>query len=215
MLTKSARSSLLRTVDFTHAAGHHWALMGVAVEDSASANIEATSFYDTNVVDNNGRYRVTFALLPDLARADYRLGSIADVAELLALDLWFEIPDVAYLPHALASILAAGDPSVVFNQLSEFSDLSTAIGRVDIDPELLRFADYCVVEPVVAIEQSALRKGAVLAALVAAGATVAVAAAPVGGPLILAYFGGSILVGGGALAVVQAAGTWVDKKFPQ
>jgi hypothetical protein len=188
-------------------------MTGLATEHGTPADVGVTTFYDSTVIDNAGRYSLTLAVLPDRERTDYPLASISEVADLLGLKVQVEVPDVAYLPHAFAAVLAGGETSQRFVELSQFSELSSVADWVDIDPGLLRFAEYCTVEPVVAIEQSPLHK-VVLAALITAGATVAIAAAPVGGPLVIAYFGGSILVGGAAAVVVQATANWVDKKFP-
>lgn len=181
------------------------------------ASLEVTQFYDTTLVGAEERYSLRFTTLPDQREsADLPASaSLHEIAGLLELELLFEIPSEGppdYMPHALVAVLAGGDPEATFRSLRGFQVPSLAADQIEVDPELLAFAEYCTFEPLIPIEESAIRKAA-LAALITASGGVAAVAAPAAGPIILAYFGGSILVGGASAIAVTVADRWVDRKF--
>jgi hypothetical protein len=185
----------------------------VGAERGVALESQITQIYETTVVELEAGHSLTLTTLPAADGSQPTPASLAESLHVLELELLADVPisaGASFLPHAFVAVLAPGDPVRTFDELSGFESPSAAAGQVDIDPTLLSFAEYCANAEVLPLEQSRLAKVVVVSLVTAAGGTAAIAAGPAG-PIVIAYFAGSILAGGAAITVVDVAQRWVDK----
>lgn len=175
----------------------------------AGVDLDIVPIYGTTLLER--QQELAFSIVAISGHAVTGIDEVARLLEVDIVELPFELePREPFITYAIAAVLPEGDVTQAVERLSRYVNVPP--GEVDIDRGLLAFASYCASAPVVLVEESPLDKR-VLAAIVAAGGGIAIAAIPVVGiPIAIGYGAGAIVGFGGAAAVAQRAYGWLAPK---
>jgi hypothetical protein len=169
--------------------------------------------HSTRVIDHYSGFAVDMIAIPVASLGEREL-DLKGVADALELEILRVAPDPvgSYLPHAISALLLSPPEG---DQVAERFDhlMSTAPAEgLDIDPSVLSFASHCAYAEILGVEESPIR-GKVLAAIVAAGGTVAVATiATISAPIVLVV-GAGVAAGAGTIVIFSAAAAASERLY--